>query len=316
MDENQFLEYLRKSFPFSHGTGIGDDTSVVRKGRSYQLITKDILVENIHFKLDDMPLERLAAKSLAVNLSDIAAMGGDPQYYFLGLGYPMKIGVKNLYCFFKALTIENRKWGIELAGGDFSKSPLLFISITMIGCADNPIYRDQAQTEDLIGITGPIGESAIGLALLNRGITHPYYTDKHLIVEPEVNQGKILASHVHAMIDISDGLLIDLQRILHASAKGATINYEKIPIAPETREICRKYKLNEYETILAGGEDYRLLFTISRSSEKHLQKENIEYAIIGEIVDKRNHLQIFHHHKEIAVSKLGYDHFSAKNRPI
>ncbi len=263
MDEDQLLDHLTKNFHFSHGTGIGDDTSVVKQGKSYQLITKDILVEGTHFKLNEISMEKLAAKSLAVNLSDIAAMGGEPQYYYLGLGFPLTFGTNKLFDFFNRLQQENQRWQIELAGGDFSKSSLLFVSITLIGMADKPIFRHQARNNDLIGITGSVGESAIGLTLMQKGILHPYFTDKHQVVNPEIKQGKILAKYVNAMIDISDGLLIDLKRIIQASAMGAIINYEKIPITQQTREICLEHNLNEFATVLAGGEDYRLLFTIS-----------------------------------------------------
>ena len=120
MNEADFVTFLQDTFPFSRGKGIGDDTSVVKTGDCCQLVTKDILIENIHFKLDHFTLEELALKSLAVNLSDIAAMGGEPQYFYLGLGVPPGMKKEKWLNFFTGLKkcCQNRK--DEIKGEDFS----------------------------------------------------------------------------------------------------------------------------------------------------------------------------------------------------
>jgi len=310
MKEADFVRWLTAAFPFSRGTGIGDDTSVVPGPSGYQLITKDILVENVHFRRQDFTLEDLALKSLAVNLSDIAAMGGTPQYFYLGLGFPANLGEEALKRFFQGLQQGCRKWQVELAGGDYSASPLLMISITVVGTTDNPIYRHNAQKDDLIAISAPIGQSALGLHLLLKGVqTHPFI-DKHKHVEPEIVKGKILAPYVHAMIDISDGLSIDLQRILTASQTGGCIHYEKIPVSNEFLETCRLYDCNPHEIILAGGEDYVLLFTLTRERHLRLKKDHpgLEYHIIGEVTEA-GVLDIRHHGQPIILNSPGYDHF-------
>lgn len=309
MDEARFVEFLKERFPFSYGMGIGDDTSVVKMGDDYQLITQDLLIENVHFSLDYYTLEEVALKSIAVNLSDIAAMGGNSQYFYLGLGFPKLLGEEAHIAFFSALEKGCRQWQVELAGGDFSSAAHLYISITMIGRAKNPIYRHNAQAGDLIGITGVTGESAIGLMLLKKGIHSGPIVEKHKTVFPEIKKGPILANYVNAMIDVSDGLLIDLKRVLTASGKGAKIFYENIPVTKEIRETCALHQMDEHEPVLAGGEDYVLLFTITPEREKELRKENIDYYIIGEITPQPENLIILDKGKLIQPRTNGYDHF-------
>jgi thiamine-monophosphate kinase len=312
MNEEEFVGFLRGTFPFHYGRGIGDDTSVVKAGDTYQLITTDILVENVHFRHEDFTLEELALKSLAVNLSDIAAMGGVPQYFYLGLGFPRRYEKEKLFEFFRGLEKGCRQWQVELAGGDYSGSPVMFISITVIGRAQNPIYRHNARTGDLIGITGKTGESAVGLKLLLEGeIKAGYFVDKHKIVNPEIEKGQILSRYVNAMIDLSDGLLIDLNRVLAASQKGARLAYERIPVTPQISDLCRQKGWDEYEMVLAGGEDYILLFTISKEKEIELKNENpgMEYYIIGEIDDNEGSLVVEDRGESVCLAQLGYDHF-------
>jgi thiamine-monophosphate kinase len=308
MNEADFVRFLQENFPFNRGKGIGDDTSVVKTGDYFQLITKDLLIENIHFKLDHFTLEELALKSLAVNLSDIAAMGGEPQYFYLGLGVPTGMKKEKLLNFFTGLKKGCQQWNVELAGGDFSMSALMVISITVIGKAQKPVYRHSAQIHDLVGITGVTGESALGLKLLMKGVNRGYFVDKHKQVIPEIQKGQILSRYVNAMIDLSDGLLMDLNRILTASGKGARIFYENLPVTPNMKKICRENGWNEYEIVLAGGEDYVLLFTVSQQNLLKLEKENPGYYIIGEITGTPGSLEVEHNGKAVKTTCLGYDH--------
>ncbi len=315
MNEQEFVKFLEKNFHFRSGKGIGDDASVVKIGDLYQLITTDLLIENIHFKLDYYTLEEIAYKSLAVNLSDIAAMGGKADYFYLGLGCPKAWGESKIFDFFSGLKKGCSRWSIELAGGDFSISPVMFISITMVGTAARPVFRSGAQARDLIGVTGVTGESAVGLQLLEKGIAGEPLAAKHKIVLPEIEKGVLLSGFVNAMIDVSDGLSIDLGRVLAASHKTAVLFYEKIPVSGTMRQVCARYGIDEYEAVLAGGEDYVLLFTISPEKEAALRKhrESCAYHIIGEVRpagDNEGEITIFHHGKIIDPKRRGYDHFS------
>lgn len=317
MNEAEFVDYLVSAFPFSHGFGIGDDASVVKKEKTglYQLITKDILVESVHFRLEDFSLPQLAWKSLAVNLSDIAAMGGVPRYFYLGLAFPGQLPREAIFDFFKGIESACRHWNVQLAGGDFSASPLMMISITVVGDAPIPVYRHNAQTNDLVGITRPTGESAAGLKLILNGIKEQdILVEKHKNVEPELEKGVLLAPYVHAMIDISDGLLMDFNRVLAASKKGGVVFYENLPVSDHLRSTCKEHGWNEREIVLAGGEDYVLLFTISPGNEKKLKRNHpgLEYYIIGVVNDDPG-LKIQEHGETIDIPHSGYDHFSARH---
>ena len=308
MNEARFVDFLKKRFPFTHGAGIGDDASAVRSGNGYQLVTTDVLIENVHFRLKDFSPGELALKSLAVNLSDIAAMGGEPLYFYLGLGFPDRKPLADLKRFFAGLQKGCRRWKVELAGGDYSRSRQMFISITLVGNAKRPVFRHGARTGDWIGLTGPVGESALGLRLLLKGIRSPYWSQRHKTVVPEIEKGMILARRVHSMIDVSDGLLIDLKRILDASGAGARIDYERIPVSTKMRSACRRYDIDERELVLSGGEDYALLFTVSEKNEKKLRRDGIGYTRIGKVTAGRG-LVVRDSGMHLNVRDAGFDHF-------
>lgn len=308
MDEQEFVAYLKKKFPFSYGLGIGDDASVVRAGKHFQLISNDILIEDVHFRLSDISPQELALKSLAVNISDIAAMGGRAQYFYLGLGFPNCLSEDDLLLFFKGLRQGCRKWKVELAGGDYSRSEKMFIAITIIGQSQRPALRSGAQPGDWIVVTGPTGESALGLKLLLQGETDSPFIRKHKRTVPQYQKGPLLARFVNAMIDISDGLLLDLSRLLKASGTGAEIDYEKIPVSRSFKQLCRQCHFSEKELVLAGGEDYQLLFAISPRQEIRLRKTKIVYHIIGRVTGRRR-LLVREKGQRLQIQRLGFDHF-------
>jgi thiamine-monophosphate kinase len=315
MDEQEFVAYLKKKFPFSHGLGIGDDASVVRSGKHFQLISSDILIEDVHFRLRDISLPELALKSLAVNISDIAAMGGQALYFYLGLGFPSCLSEADLLLFFKGLQQGCQKWQVELAGGDYSRSEKMTIAITIIGQSQRPVLRSGAQPGDGIAITGPTGESALGLKLLLQGESVSPFIRKHKLTVPQCAKGCLLAKYAHAMIDISDGLLLDLSRLLKASGTGAEIDYEKIPVSRPFTKLCRQYQFSEKELVLAGGEDYQLLFAISPRQEIRLQKTKMAYHIIGKITSHRQ-LRVRENGQLLQIPSLGFDHFRENSAGI
>ncbi len=310
MDEQRFVAFLRQRFPFHRGLGIGDDASVVRCGGSFQLISTDLLVEDVHFRLADAPLAVLAEKALAVNVSDIAAMGGRAQYFYLGLGFPPRLGAGDLRRFFSGLSRAARRWDVELAGGDYSRSRQLLIAITIVGASARPVRRSGARPGDWLGITGPTGESALGLKLLLAGETRSPFIRRHLHPRPQCEKGLRLSAHASAMIDVSDGLLLDLSRLLRASGVGARIDYEKLPLAPGLRRLCRQRDYCEQDLVLAGGEDYQLLFTVAPRQEARLRRTGMAYHLIGRVSARRG-LRLCANGRPLQVTRLGFDHFSA-----
>ena len=309
MDERAFIRELKEQFPFSFGTGIGDDASTVKTNDGHQLITTDLLVESVHFHLGEHTPAELAIKAVAVNLSDIAAMGGSPQYFYLNLAFPPSFTGKDLKLFFKGLEDACRRWGVELAGGDLSRSSTLTIAITMVGQAKRPVLRSGARTGDLIGITGPTGHSALGLQLLKRGVSARYWIKKHKQVVPRISEGKILSTHASAMIDVSDGLLIDLTRILQESGKGAKVFCEKLPLSSSFKKACRENNLDAITLALTGGEDYVLLYTLPPDQIEILRTKNFTVYIVGEVTEDRNSLLVLQNGRPLSQTSLGFDHF-------
>jgi len=308
MDEQQFVAYLKNKFPFRRGLGIGDDASAVRIGKYFQLISSDILIEDVHFRLRDISQQELALKSLAVNISDIAAMGGRAQYFYLGLGFPDRLSSDKLRAFFSGLSRAAKKWRVDLAGGDYSRSKKMVIAITIIGQSEKPVLRSGARPDDWIAITGPTGGSALGLKLLLAGEKDSPFIRLHKRPEPQCEKGLRLARYAHAMIDLSDGLLLDLSRLLHASAVGAKIDYEKLPVSPRFRRLCRQKNYPEKELVLAGGEDYQLLFAISPLQESRLRQTGMAYHLIGKTTKQRR-LLVLEKGRRLKISRLGFDHF-------
>ena len=140
-------------------------------------------------------------------------------------------------------------------------------------------------------------------------IDSKYFINKHKKVIPDIKKGRLLSKYVNSMIDVSDGLLLDLKRILNSSNKGAKIFYENIPVSNKLSSFCLKYNFNEYEIVLSGGEDYVLLFTISPENELNLKKENTQYYIIGQVNNNQDELIVKHKNKTIKLKDYGYDHF-------
>ena len=308
MDERQFVAWLQGKFPFRRGLGIGDDASAVRLGGSFQLVSTDILIEDVHFRLPDLAPADLAQKSLAVNISDIAAMGGQAQYFYLDLGFPDRLSPAYLRGFFSGLARAARRWGVELAGGDYSRSAKMVIAITIVGQGKKPVLRSGARPGDWIAVTGPIGGSALGLRLLLAGEKSSPFVRLHQRPQPQCKKGLLLAGYARAMIDLSDGLLLDLSRLLQASGVGAEIDYAKLPVSPGLRRLCRQKNYPEKELVLSGGEDYQLLFAISPLQEGRLRKTGMAYHLIGKATSKRC-LQVLEKGRRLKISRLGFDHF-------
>lgn len=323
--ENPFIEYISSRFPSKdHIIGIGDDCAVIPQtdGTSW-LVTTDALVEGVHFLKEQIAANDLGYKSIAVNVSDIAAMGGIPKYAFLSLALP-----KMTECSWARLLLEGvreacDKWNILLLGGDTVGSKRdLFINITLIGSAvqNNIKYRNQAQPADVICVTNYLGDSGGGLKALQTGIKktedvqrliHSQFTP-----EPSPEQGLWLASHpeVHAMMDISDGLDCDLKRLLKSSRKGATIETEQIPISPLLAKVSREQNWDPLQLALAGGEDYCLLLTIDSEAFATLQNAfqaqfHQPLFAIGHIVDRADELTYRKNSQVIQLCYEPHNHF-------
>ena len=327
------ISWIRGKMPLRDSNiaaGIGDDAAVIKPPkRSVCLVTTDILIEDIHFKLDYTDPLRLGKKALSINLSDIAAMGGFPQYFLLSMGLPLHLPfrwVEELFCGIQQVA---EQYDLSLIGGDTSLARKLSINITLIGRgkAGEIIYRNGAQAGDQIMVTGTLGNAALGLRILkshggDSSISRAGDSDlaelieKHLSPIPRIAEGRLIAKNhlASAMIDISDGLMADLGHILEESHAGAKIWISQLPLSEAYRRKAPQYTSSDIDLAISGGEDYELLLTTPREKGEKLlglfRKSGLKITPIGEIVDPRYGLKLFMDDgREYRPREKGYDHF-------
>lgn len=307
MNERQLVARARELF----SDRIGDDAAVVGD----QVFTADMLVEDVDFTRAT-PLRSIARKALAVNLSDLAAMGAAPAFGLLSLALPSWVDAEELLGHFAEAA---RQYAIEIIGGDLSRGDKLTIAITAVGRVnERPLLRSGAKRNDRVYLSRPIGAAQAGLQLLSgeRGLG---YAEREFIEsvvrrqqepEPEIALGAALARlpQVTACIDVSDGLSTDLHHLCEASQCGAEIERERIPIFPDLLAYGPKLGIRVSEVVLHGGEEYALLFTSSlRESELSTKLGRPVYAI-GRITSAREIVL-----KEDGVPRplepKGFDHF-------
>ena len=250
------------------GIGIGDDAALwLPEPGNTVVITTDALVEHVHFRLDWTGWTDLGHKMLAVNLSDIAAMGAAPKVATIVLGLTGHERVADLEAMYVGLGALAAAHGVTIAGGDIVRVPHdVTLGVTLLGEveASRALRRDGARPGDLIVVSGTIGASAAGLALLERGIdetaTGPLLIAAHLRPNPRIALGKILHEcGVTSAMDLSDGLMGDLPKILEASSVAGEIDVARLPVLPAVRAL---FPRDFQRLALRGGEDYELLMTI------------------------------------------------------
>ncbi|MBN1643298.1 MAG: thiamine-phosphate kinase [Dehalococcoidales bacterium] len=300
--------------------GIGDDATAYLNDGSIQLATVDSLVQDIHFSLKYTPWKELGWKSLAVNLSDIAAMGGLPRYALVSLGLPGNIEVEDVITLYRGMIELATKFGVAIVGGDTIASPVIFISITVLGSAGNEkrriLRRSAAKPGDEIAVTGYLGASAAGLEMLKKqrhfstGDT-AQLKKAHLKPYPRIIEGQLLVKNgVKCGMDISDGLIGDLSHICEESRVGARIDTNLVPTSPVVKRCFGKQSL---ELALTGGEDYELLFTADKKVMDKVKKEiKCPVTVIGEITTaKSNEIKLIDNRgKQVEIKNTGWDHFS------
>jgi thiamine-monophosphate kinase len=261
--------------------GIGDDCAVLETaGDRVLLITTDTLIEGIHFTTRSLSPEALGWKALAVNISDIAAMGGTPRTAFLSIGAKPETEVRFIESFMAGFKALADKTDIVLAGGDTVESPTsAVITITLLGdcLPEHVVYRSGARVGDDLWVTGPLGDAAAGLFLLQNKqapATSGYepLVRAHQEPMPPLDVGKALGEMglAHAMIDISDGIAKDLGHICEQSGTGALLRATSIPMSDRLLRLAAEVEKSPLDWALHGGEDYELLFTASSANEEKI----------------------------------------------
>jgi thiamine-monophosphate kinase len=300
--------------------GIGDDCAVVRaSGGRLTLVTVDLLVERVHFLRGAITPEQLGAKALAVNLSDVAAMGGTPRDAFVSLAVPPDMTVEYLDAFYAGMKAMAARHAVNLLGGDTTGSKAdLVINIALTGEVDERevLYRGGARVGDAIYVTGPLGDSAGGLdAVLNAraegSAAARELVRRHHEPIPHVDAGRRIAAsgHARAMIDVSDGLASDLGHLCDESRVGAEVEAARVPVSPELATHCAAHGMDATRLAISGGEDYVLLLAADPAIEAALAGSGVALRRIGRIVDAGRREIVHPDGSREPLVPTGWDHF-------
>lgn len=285
--------------------GIGDDAAILSFDGFKTVVSTDMLVEGVHFDLSYVPLKHLGYKAVVVNLSDIYAMNANPTQITVSVAISNRFSLEAIEELYSGILMACKNYNVDLVGGDTTSSLSgLIISVTALGQVkeEKVVYRNGAQLNDLICVTGDLGAAYVGLQILERekqifletpGV-QPDLEGKDYILErqlkPEVRKEviELMASKgikPTSMMDISDGLSSELLHLCTASDLGCTIYEDKLPIDPQTYQVARDINLDPSVCALNGGEDYELIFTVPLADYEKISSE-MDVSIIGHMTDK------------------------------
>jgi thiamine-monophosphate kinase len=271
--------------------GIGDDAAAWQGDSSIQLATTDSLIQDTHFDLTITTWEELGWKAIAVNLSDISAMGGIPKYALISLALPGELETDCISSLYKGMAQIANEFGVAIVGGNIASASKTMITVTLLGSLESKsaLTRSAAVQGDQVAVTGYLGLSAAGLKMLKQKLSFDAETSQllrraHLQPTPRINEGQVLLRHeVRAAIDISDGLIADLTHICKSSKVSARINKDSVPIHPILQS---NFKSDCQQLAMSGGEDYELLFTASSQVINQVKKAiSCPVTVIGEITE-------------------------------
>ena len=328
-----FIDHLTKNIKLKNKSsvkGVGDDAAVIEKDKdNYLLITKDLLIEDVHFDFTYTPLKHLGYKAAVVNFSDIYAMNGKPEQLIIGISVSNRFSAEAIEELYAGIYLACEYYGVDVIGGDTTASSNnLFLSLTAIGSVkkSDVVYRSGAKKGDLVCVSGDLGSSYAGLMILEREKaafsgdpnvqpdldSYNYILERQL--KPEARKDIVELFHKidvkpTAMIDVSDGLASDIMHICKESDCCVSIYEDKIPIDAQTAMVTEELNIIPSVAALNGGEDYELLFTFDMKDYEKIKNLN-EIHIIGHMTEKvdGNYL-ISNDGNQITLKAQGWDAF-------
>ncbi len=324
LGEFGLIELLAKvvSRPQDQGLviGIGDDAAAWYGDRSLQLATVDSQIQGVHFSLNITPWKELGWKALAVNFSDIAAMGGLPRYALVSLALPDDTEVGDVTALYQGMIELAQQFGVLIVGGDTCRSSVVSVTVTVLGSAGDRalLTRAAAQAGDKIAVTGYLGSAAAGREMLDNQLqldreAAAYLSGAFLRPWPRVAEGQLLVRQgVTASIDISDGLVADLTQICNASRVSARVDIGRLPIHPAVRN---NFGDKAVRLALSGGEDYELLFTAPAGVIDSVKEAaSCPITVIGDIIPgKAGEVRLIDAQgKPYLPAQSGWEHFKAR----
>ncbi len=304
--------------------GIDDDTAAVRVGREVLLLTTDALIEAVHFRFEYFEPTEVGWRLMAANLSDVAAMGGEPLFALVALALPKTIPVEHVQEIYTGLADLADRFDVAVVGGDTTGSPGgSFLALTMLARAPEGRFgrRDRARPGDVLAVSGYLGGSQAGLNVLLgrnglRGTAYPTVVERHKRPWPRVQEGKFLVHEVgvECVIDVSDGLASEVGHLCRLSGVGARVEAERVPLHPETIRVAEHLGESALEYALYGGEDFELLFSVPRNRWKALSAEwqarfDTPLTRVGEVVEARQGLTLVLPERVQPLTPRGWDHF-------
>tara|TARA_B100002052_G_scaffold285711_1_gene298816 strand:- start:99 stop:1133 length:1035 start_codon:yes stop_codon:yes gene_type:complete len=333
ISETDLIKKITNSFKISNKStalGIGDDAAILNFNQEEVVVSKDILVEGVHFDLSYMPLKHLGYKSIIVNVSDILSMNASPSQILVSIAVSNRFKLDAIQEIYDGINAACSKYNLDLVGGDTTSSNKgLIISVTCIGSIDKKkiVKRAGAKDGDIVFVSGDLGGSYMGLQVLEREKSvfevnpnsqpdlseYTYCIQRQL--KPEARKDVIqlldkLDIVPTSMIDISDGLSTEINHLSSSSNISIHIYEDKIPISEETKNVCTEFKINPTVAALNGGEDYELLFTVSKKNSKKII-DNPLFKVLGNCNKKKNdNCMITSIGQKINLSSEGWDPFN------
>ena len=336
LGEFKLIDHLTKHFKLSHTStikGIGDDAAVISQKKHQMVITTDMLVENVHFDLSYVPLKHLGYKAVMVNLSDVYAMNAVAKQITVSIAVSNRFPLEALEELYAGIQTACNIYNIDLIGGDTTSSTSgLIISISALGEAkeEDIVYRDGANPNDLLVVTGDLGGAYMGLQVLEREkevfkvnpqnqpdlSMYSYIVERQLKPEARRDIVELLSKldvKPTSMIDISDGLSSEILHICKLSNVGCNLYENKIPLDPQVIAACEEFNIDSTTIALNGGEDYELLMTISQNDYPKI-KGNPDLTVIGHITEKNSGAHLITRAEEkIPIIAKGWKSFEDKN---